>query len=79
MWTGPDESSVVDYGSWQELSPWEATYWKTLPEGYCVEFVVRRRKSIPCEEYDHSEMLRHSKELTEFLKWYRDQPFLSAA
>ena len=23
---------------WEELTPWQATYWKTLPHGYQVSF-----------------------------------------
>jgi hypothetical protein len=27
---------------WEPLVPWQATYWKTLPDGYRVELLTRR-------------------------------------
>ncbi|MEX0717550.1 MAG: hypothetical protein WD066_13240 [Planctomycetaceae bacterium] len=41
---GPIEHGVATY---EEIGPWEATYWKTLPHGWVAEFHRPPRERIP--------------------------------
>ena len=48
--------------AWDEVRPWEATYWKTLPVGYRVRFEHRdaERTSVGWDKVPHEVMsLRH--------------------
>ena len=57
-------TAVSDSATWDIVSPWQCTYWKTLPQGHRVRFVCQERKI-----QDPSP--RSERELFEWLKkWY---------
>ena len=39
---------------WTDVSPWQATYWKILPAGYCVEFTSALSKSFSWDKMPRS-------------------------
>ncbi len=42
---------------WEELSPWQATYWKALPRGNRVRFLIARNPDWP-ERFVHDDEAR---------------------
>jgi hypothetical protein len=64
----PDEDCLIHSGSevWEVLSPWQATYWKTLPVGHRVRFEYE-----PIEETFWNEQIqRQREEYWALAKWY---------
>lgn len=57
---------------WEEVEHWQATYWKTLPIGYRVEFCTIPRTTIPASQ--HLQFAQQHERLMQqwsmYTKWY---------
>jgi hypothetical protein len=63
---------VVGSESWQYLQPWQATYWKTLPAGWRVQFLVTEsdtRKHFRLTEAQEAEFLQTETFLRRIQGW----------
>jgi hypothetical protein len=51
----------------ERISPWQATYWKSLPEGYCMEF---NYQAVETEPTPSDTFLKQYRAITQ---WYDEQ------
>jgi hypothetical protein len=66
-WLTPHLFGSVVEGSetWDVLTPWQATYWKTLPEGHRVKY------RITFDEFGHDlDEVQRIKAIMQLKKWY---------
>lgn len=56
---------------WDSIKPWECTYWKTLPEGHRVNYLVERDEEPPSQSSDPLVRIhRASQDFIHLEKWY---------
>lgn len=75
--TQPWWPEVEGSKSWEVLTPWQATYWKNLPEGHRVTFLheeyseADESRSWEKPE-DYLEKMERQKKCCDMQKWYRN-------
>lgn len=58
--------------TWEDLAPWRATYWKTLPRGTCLREQARIVKRLPkcCSRAEFENWQVKRRRLEEFTRWH---------